>query len=52
MLGVFWAIVAFLLWIGGTVAAFIVINVVWPASNRRDHNEIIGWQLLLRALNM
>jgi hypothetical protein len=38
-------IVAFLLWIGGTVAAFIIVNVVWPAANRRDHNEIIGWQL-------
>ena len=44
MLGVFWAMVAFLLWIGGTVAAFIIVNVVWPAA-RRDHNEIIGWQL-------
>jgi hypothetical protein len=45
MLGAFWDIVAFLFWIGGTVAAFIIINVVWPATERRGHNEVVGWQL-------
>jgi hypothetical protein len=35
MLGAFWAIVTFLFWIGGTVAAFIIINLVWPATERR-----------------
>ena len=45
MLGLFWAIVAFLFWVGGTVAAFIIINVVWPATERRGHNEVVGWQL-------
>src|ERR1700751_2663152 len=45
MLGAFWDIVAFLFWIGGTVAAFIIINVVWPATERPGHNEVVGWQL-------
>src|SRR5579864_3648848 len=45
MPGAFWAIVAFLLWIVGTVAVFIIINVAWPATERRGHNEVVGWQL-------
>ena len=45
MLGIFWGIVAFLLWVGGAIVAFIVINVFWPAPERRGHNEVVGWQL-------
>ena len=45
MLGIFWGIVAFLLWVGGAIVAFVIINVFWPAAERRGHNEVVGWQL-------
>src|ERR1700675_5140097 len=45
MLGVFGSIVAMVLWVGGTLAAFLAIHVFWPPARRRSHNEIVGWQM-------
>lgn len=45
MLGVFGATVVFIVWVCLSVAAFIIINFMWPASGRRGHNEIVGWQM-------
>jgi hypothetical protein len=45
MLGAFGAIVVFVVWVGFSVAAFIIINFCWPAPDRRGHNEIVGWQM-------
>jgi hypothetical protein len=45
MLGPVAATFLFILWVCLTVVAFVLVNLLWPASKRTGHNEIVGWQL-------
>lgn len=33
------------LWVSGTLVAFVLIHIFWPPSRRRGHNEVVGWQM-------